>query len=125
MTALGTGTIGGTLNILYVGPAIPFRSLVDLVLATTLVGAFATATVPASQGNQQFVVQPTSGAVQLRATSSADLDADGHLNSADFFAFLAQFFATGYDFNHDGVSNSRDFFDFLAIFFAGERHALS
>ncbi|MGE3106897.1 MAG: GC-type dockerin domain-anchored protein [Phycisphaerales bacterium] len=49
----------------------------------------------------------------------ADFNADGSVNSQDFFDFLAAFFASDADFNHDGVTNSQDFFDFLAAFFAG------
>jgi hypothetical protein len=49
----------------------------------------------------------------------ADWDMSGLVNSADFFAFLLDFFAGHADFNHSGETNSQDFFDFLAAFFAG------
>ncbi len=52
---------------------------------------------------------------------AADFNADGEVNSQDFFDFLTAFFASepGADFNHDGFVNSQDFFDFLTAFFAG------
>ncbi|MBC7771180.1 MAG: hypothetical protein H7210_01665, partial [Pyrinomonadaceae bacterium] len=51
----------------------------------------------------------------------ADFNADGEVNSQDFFDFLVAFFATESlaDFNHNGVVDSQDFFDFLAAFFVG------
>jgi probable HAF family extracellular repeat protein len=59
--------------------------------------------------------------VDLRTSCPADFNADGSVNSQDFFDFLGVFFASdpSADFNHDNVVNSQDFFDFLAAFFAG------
>jgi trimeric autotransporter adhesin len=51
----------------------------------------------------------------------ADFNADGMVNSQDFFDFVDAFF-TGLpsaDFNADALINSQDFFDFLAAFFNG------
>jgi len=55
------------------------------------------------------------------APCPADFNADGAVNSQDFFDFLNQFFALSMnsDFNRDGAVNSQDFFDFLNAFFAG------
>jgi hypothetical protein len=52
---------------------------------------------------------------------AADFNADGAVNSQDFFDFLAAFFAgtPSADFNHDGVVNSQDFFELLTALFAG------
>lgn len=51
----------------------------------------------------------------------ADFDADGVVNSQDFFGFLSAFFAQApsADFNHDSAVNSQDFFAFLQAFFEG------
>lgn len=47
----------------------------------------------------------------------ADIDGNGVVNSADFFAFLLLFFEGIADFNRDGSTNSQDFFDYLNAFF--------
>jgi RHS repeat-associated protein len=119
LSALGTGTIGGTLRVTYVGAPQPRRGRIDLISATTLAGSFTTITTSSPVGNEKFVVQPATGAIRLLVTSISDLNNDGRISSADFFQFLDQFFTTGSDFNHDGVSNSQDFFDFLVVFFRG------
>jgi uncharacterized membrane protein len=49
----------------------------------------------------------------------ADIDQNGTVNSADFFAFLVLFFGGVADFNGDGATNSQDFFDYLNEFFNG------
>lgn len=51
----------------------------------------------------------------------ADFNADGAVNSQDFFSFLTAFFmgSPGADVNADGAVNSQDYFDFLGFFFAG------
>jgi hypothetical protein len=56
-----------------------------------------------------------------RGACRADVNADGAVNSQDFFDFLAGFFAglAIADFDGNGIVNSQDFFDFLAAFFAG------
>jgi hypothetical protein len=53
----------------------------------------------------------------------ADFTYDGAVDSRDFFAFLAEFFAgeEGADINHSGAPDSQDFFDFLTAFFEGCR----
>lgn len=59
-----------------------------------------------------FVGEPSSGC-------AADMDHDGIVNSADFFAFL-DFFLAGKlaaDFNADSHVTSADFFDYLNAFF--------
>jgi len=67
----------------------------------------------------------SSGAPELRLTIEpacrADFNADGVVNSQDFFGFLSAFFAqdAAADFNADGDVGSPDFFEFLAVFFRG------
>lgn len=59
--------------------------------------------------------------VNVTPACTADFNADGVVNSQDFFDFLIAFFsgAPAADFNADGTINSQDFFDFLGVFFAG------
>jgi hypothetical protein len=54
-------------------------------------------------------------------TCAADWNADGDVNSQDFFDYLSAFFEShpSADFNADKVVNSQDFFDFLGAFFTG------
>ncbi|MGE3106800.1 MAG: GC-type dockerin domain-anchored protein [Phycisphaerales bacterium] len=55
------------------------------------------------------------------APCAADFNADGAVNSQDFFDFLSAFFvlAPQADVNHDTFVNSQDYFDFLSAFFVG------
>jgi hypothetical protein len=59
--------------------------------------------------------------VNVWSSCRADFNADGAVNSQDFFDFLAVFFASDLiaDFNADAVVNSQDFFDFLTALFSG------
>ncbi len=50
---------------------------------------------------------------------AADWTGDGSVNSADFFAFLSDFFGGDADLNGDGQTTSQDFFDYLTAFFSG------
>jgi hypothetical protein len=62
-----------------------------------------------------FTVVPGDG----EPPCAADWDADGSLNSNDFFAFLDSYFTGDADFDADGATNSNDFFAFLTAFFEG------
>ncbi|MBC7771602.1 MAG: hypothetical protein H7210_03825 [Pyrinomonadaceae bacterium] len=57
--------------------------------------------------------------VELPPLCRADVNADGFVNSADFFDFLTGFFSGNFDFNNDGFTNSQDLYDFLVQFFVG------
>ena len=60
--------------------------------------------------------------VELPAVCRADFNADGAVNSSDFFDFLIQFFANAVDFNQDGLFNSQDLYDFLTEWNTGCGH---
>lgn len=53
----------------------------------------------------------------VASNCACDWNHDDRLDSADFFAFLADFFEVNADYNHSGLTDSADFFDFLACFF--------
>lgn len=48
-----------------------------------------------------------------------DWNQDGRVDSQDFFAFVAAFFAGQGDFNGDGVTDSNDLFEFVTAFVGG------
>ncbi|MGE3110132.1 MAG: multicopper oxidase domain-containing protein [Phycisphaerales bacterium] len=48
-----------------------------------------------------------------------DFNNDAILDTRDYFAFIASFFAGSGDINGDNVTTSQDFFDFIGCFFAG------
>lgn len=48
-----------------------------------------------------------------------DFNNDAIIDSRDYFAFIASFFANNGDINFDNATTSQDFFDFLSCFFAG------
>lgn len=56
---------------------------------------------------------------QGRVSCPGDWNADGFVNSQDFFDFLTDLFALEADFNRDGFVNSQDFFDFITAMFNG------
>ncbi len=65
-------------------------------------------------------VDPARVRVVIRVDCPADFNADGLVNSGDYFDFLTAFFSgsPAADFNGDGATNSQDFFDFVAAFFS-------
>ncbi len=69
------------------------------------------------------VPRPSGSAFDIGAfefgTCDADWNNDASLNSADFFAFVTDYYAGSADFNSNGTTDSQDFFDFLAAFFDG------
>lgn len=70
------------------------------------------------QSDNDYTLNIVGGLVEVEACP-CDWNADHVLNSADFFAFVTDFFAGTADFNCSGTTNSQDFFDFLACFFMG------
>jgi len=65
--------------------------------------------------------QVSAGYVRLACACPVDYDADGSVNSSDFFRFIELFFALDphADFNSSGFVDSQDFFDYLNSFFTG------
>lgn len=63
----------------------------------------------------------TSLSAFTRVRCAGDFNADGSLDSQDFFEFLTAFFALqlAADINQNGFIDSQDFFNFLTEFFAG------
>jgi hypothetical protein len=76
-------------------------------------------TVPV--GASQAVHAAFSVNMNADAGCASDVNADGLVNSQDYFDFLTSFFAAdpAADFNEDGAINSQDYFDFLTAFFGG------
>jgi hypothetical protein len=90
----------------------------ELTLATVM---SADGTVVAGRGlyngeDSAFIVTGLPG-----TACPADFDADGVVNSQDFFTYLTAFFNqdAAADFNSSGSIDSQDFFDFLAAFLVG------
>lgn len=50
----------------------------------------------------------------------ADFNADGIINSTDFFDFSSAFFSTGYDYDRSGTYDSNDYFTFITDFVPAE-----
>ena len=66
-----------------------------------------------------FWATDPAGEVQTGTWGGAgDWDLNGRVDSADFFAFLNDYFEEDGDENLDGRCDSTDFFDYLADFFA-------
>src|SRR5262249_10911086 len=82
--------------------------------------------VTADDAAWRYRVVITNGCGQARSESAAltittaDFNCDGTVSSADFFDYLAAFFAGNprADLDGDGAVNSADFFAFLTAFFA-------
>jgi CubicO group peptidase (beta-lactamase class C family) len=86
-----------------------------------MVGVFASDLTAASniQGLLYLIRSAAQEAIRNPQPCTADFNADGDLNSQDFFDFLIGFFAGEGDFDHDGATDSQDFFDFVVAFFQG------
>lgn len=71
--------------------------------------------VPATDIGHEMTVDDVNYLRSLPWPCTAEFNADGVVNSQDFFDFQTAFFAGDpiADINHDGFVNSQDFFDFL------------
>ncbi len=81
--------------------------------------AFGDSSIPGEPNNGIDFLNVRIEFIGAPSACPCDWDGTGGVNSADFFAFLADFFDGNADFNRSGATDSGDFFDFLVCFFEG------
>ncbi|MBC7772837.1 MAG: hypothetical protein H7210_10110 [Pyrinomonadaceae bacterium] len=77
---------------------------------------------PAPPGSTYRLVATIESIKTYAVFCRCDWNQDDHVNSQDFFDFMADFFSGGGDYIPDGVHNTQDVFDFLTCFFNPAPH---
>ena len=114
-----SATLGGTLQVTFIGGFDPDCMNVIFLDAPSVAGEFDVNAFPPPPEDHQALVVYFGNQVRFAISPPSDYNRDGILNSQDLFDFLTAFFQEEADFNGDGVTNSQDFFDFLTDFFEG------
>jgi len=81
----GTTTLAGTLDVQLIGGFTPTAGdMFEIITATSVLGTFATETLPPLAGGLEWFVNYSATSVELVSTFAGDFDFDGDVDGADF-----------------------------------------